>query len=113
MLWWYFRGTADELIEQANKAYEGRSYETAEKFYADFVGRFTSDDRLSFAKVRRALAQLRRVAETNTDPKEALKVPKSSSLQLQKSQVFNPNEEISRILLTIAEKYNAKAMQKK
>jgi hypothetical protein len=42
LLWWFFRGTADDLIEQANKAYEGQSYETAEKFYSDFIGRFTS-----------------------------------------------------------------------
>lgn len=110
LLWWYFRGTADELIEAANKSYEGRSYETAEKFYADFAERFTSDDRVSYAKVRRALSQLRRVAETNNDPTEALK---SAKLVLppiaEEPGLQSERGDLTGVLLTIAEKYNARA----
>jgi outer membrane protein assembly factor BamB len=110
LLWWYFRGTADELIEQANKSYEGRSYETAEKFYTDFVERFTADDRLSFAKVRKALSQLRRVAETNADPKEALKTAKLVLPAIaEEPGLQSERGDLTGVLLSIAEKYNSRA----
>lgn len=110
LLWWYFRGTADELIDQADKAYAGRSYETSEKFYTDFVERFTTDDRLSYAKVRRALSQLRRVAETNTDPKEALKTAKIVLPPIaEEPGLQSERGDLTGVLLSIAEKYNAKA----
>lgn len=110
LLWWYFRGTADELIDQADKAYAGRSYETSEKFYTDFVERFTADDRLSYAKVRRALSQLRRVAETNNDPKEALKTAKLVLPPIaEEPGLQSERGDLTGVLLSIAEKYNSKA----
>jgi outer membrane protein assembly factor BamB len=109
LLWWFFRGTADDLIEQANKAYEGQSYETAEKFYSDFIGRFTTDERLSFAKVRRALAELRKAAQAN-DPKEALKTAKVVLPPIaEEPGLQSERGDLTGVLLTIAEKYNSKA----
>ena len=110
LLWWYFRGTADELIEKANTQYASRSYETAEKLYADFAERFTNDDRVSYAKVRRALSQLRRAAETSTDPNEALKTAKLVLPPIaEEPGIPSERGDLTGVLLTIAEKYNAKA----
>lgn len=109
LLWWFFRGTADDLIEQANKAYEGQSYETAEKVYTDFIGRFTTDERLSFAKVRRALAELRKAAQAN-DPKEALKTAKTVLPPIaEEPGLQSERGDLTGVLLTIAEKYNSRA----
>lgn len=110
LLWWYFRGTADELWEKANSSYESRSYETAEKFFGDFVERFTSDDRLSTAKVRRALSQLRRAAENSTDPNEGLKAAKLVLPPIaEEPGIPSERGDLTGVLLTIAEKFNGKA----
>ncbi len=114
LLWWFFRGTADELIQKADQAYEGRSYETADKLYSDFVERFTTDDRLSYAKVRRSLAQLRKVAETVADPNQALKTAQEVLPPIaEEPGIQSERGDLTGVLLTIAEKYNAKADSEK
>ena len=110
LLWWYFRGTADETIKRADEAYEGRSYETADKIYGEFVNRFTSDDRLSYAKVRQALSKLRRVAETVNDPDQALKVAQEVLPPItEEPGLQSERSDLTGVLLTIAEKYNKRA----
>lgn len=69
---YFWRGSAEDRLKLADEAYEQRSYETAAVMYQDFTSDFPSNEKASYAKVRSALAAVRKTAEGAPDPKLGL-----------------------------------------
>jgi outer membrane protein assembly factor BamB len=106
----FWRGSASDMLKRANDAYESRSYETAAAIYKDFTTSFKSDAGLSFAKVRQALALIRKDAENASDPNVGLK----TALEVLpgivgESALSNEQSDLTGILVGLATKFNDRA----
>ncbi len=73
LVYFFWRGNADERLQRADGAYEQRSYETASAMYREFAEVFPANEKASYAKVRAGLAAIRLDAEGAPDPKMGLK----------------------------------------
>ena len=73
LVYYFMRGSAEENIARADSAYETRSYETAAEMYSEFANSFPTHEKASYAKVRNALALLRKDVENAPDPSIGLK----------------------------------------
>jgi outer membrane protein assembly factor BamB len=69
---YFWRGNADDRLKRADDAYEQRSYETASVMYGDFARDFPGNEKSSYARVRTALANIRKDAEGAPDPQLGL-----------------------------------------
>lgn len=107
------RGDADDRLAAADGAYEQRSYETAASLYSEFTKNFTTHEKLSYARVRVALATLRNDAEGVPDPVVGLEtalnllppIASEAGLSTQKS-------DLTGALIGLAEKFNDRADSK-
>ncbi|MFO1066708.1 MAG: PQQ-binding-like beta-propeller repeat protein [Pirellulales bacterium] len=110
LLYYFTRTSAEEKLEAATAAYEARSYEVAATAYQEFVTQHGSHEKASFAKVRAALAALRRDVETASDPNIGLK----TATEILPSIASEPGltterSDLASVLVLLAEKFTQRA----
>ena len=108
--WYFIRGSAKDVLQKADAAYEQQSYESAAETYKKFVSSFSSDPKVSYAKVRAALAQVRNDTDKAPDPNIALQ----SALTLLppiagESALSSEQGDLTGVLLNLAGKFNERA----
>ncbi|MCA9132078.1 MAG: PQQ-binding-like beta-propeller repeat protein [Planctomycetales bacterium] len=106
----FWRGNADERLGRADDAYEQRSYETAATMYQEFTEIFPANDQASYAKVRAALAAIRKDVEGVPDPKLGLdtaleQLPPIAS----ESALAEQQSDLAGALIALASKFNDRA----
>ncbi len=106
----FWRGNAEEKLKRADDAYEQRSYETAATMYKEFAEVFPANAKASYAKVRSALAAIRKDAEGAPDPKLGL----ATALTVLPSVVGEPGlvdqqSDLAGALIALAGKFNERA----
>lgn len=110
LLYHFIRGDAETLLKRADDAYEARGYENAANFYKDFVSRFPSHEKSSFAKVRNSLAQIRRDVEGAADPTIGLNTALSMLPAIENEPAMSGEQnDVTGILLSMATKFNERA----
>ncbi len=111
---YFLRGSAEERIERADSAYEQRSYETAATMYKEFAEVFPTHEKTSYAKVRQALALLRKDSEGAPDPKLGLE----TALQVlppvaSEAGLTDQQSDLAGALVALAQKFNERADARK
>lgn len=110
LIFWFIRGNASENLERANTAYEQRSYETASKIYKEFAQNFGSDPKASFAKVRSALATLRKDTEGAADPNVGLQTALAVLPPISGESALSAEQgDLVDVLVILAGKFNERA----
>lgn len=69
----FLKGDAKKVLANADETYKQRSYEKAAELYTTFTKNFSTDENVSFAKVRQVLALIRKDVELASDPTIGLK----------------------------------------
>ena len=72
LIWSMNRESGDEILAQADQNYRQGSYAQAIHQYEYFLGKFSQHARVSYARVQRGTAQLRRAVESGGDGSAAL-----------------------------------------
>ncbi len=112
--WYFIRGSAQDVLKKADEAYEQQSYETAAENYKKFVSTFSSDPKVSFAKVRAAIAQIRNETDKAPDPKIALQTASSLLPPIAGESALSAEQgDLTGVLLTLAGKFNNRADSEK
>jgi len=113
----YFRrGSADKRIENADSLYEKRSYETAATSYKEFSADFPTHAKASYARVRRALALLRKDAEQAPDPTIGLKTALDvlpPIIGASEPGFADQQSDLAGALVALAQKFNARGDERK
>ncbi len=106
---WFMRGSADDAFTSAETAYKSQDYERASKNFADFASNFSSDPRVSDAKVFSALSKVRQDSEKVADPTVALKsCQEILPTIVNESALSQLRGDVTDVLLRIAEKFVVK-----
>ncbi len=110
LTWSFWRGNAKDTLLNADEAYKQRNYEKAAEIYTTFTKNFSGDENISFAKVRQALALIRKDVELASDPSVGLK----TISQLLPSIASEPSlsgeqGDLYGVLLSLAGKFNDRA----
>ncbi len=108
----FWVGNAEDLLKRANEAYQAKNYDPAIDFYTSFTNNFTSDQNLPFAKVRLALARVRKEIDQASDPNIALKLAKELLPKVvsdNKEAIAREQSDLATVLLNLAGKFNARA----
>ncbi|MEZ6137311.1 MAG: PQQ-binding-like beta-propeller repeat protein [Pirellulaceae bacterium] len=71
---YFLRGSAEDWLARADTDYEKRSYESAANAYREFPEKFPTHEKVSYTKIRNALARLRDESEGAPDPVKGLEV---------------------------------------
>lgn len=107
---WLMRGSAEDAMKKADSFYDTRDYAEAIKHYGRFVEKFSSDEKVSFAKVRVGLSRIRNESEKVADPLRALATEKEVLPELEKEKALSSERsDLAGAMLTIAEKFASKA----
>ncbi|MEM8733657.1 MAG: PQQ-binding-like beta-propeller repeat protein, partial [Planctomycetota bacterium] len=110
LVYYFARGSADDALERAEKAYESRSYETAAAMYEEFSNSWPTHDKSSFARVRSALAKLRKDAEGAPDPKIGLQTATEVLPGITDEDALNEERgDLAGALISLASKFNDRA----
>ncbi|GIW97226.1 MAG: serine/threonine protein kinase [Pirellulaceae bacterium] len=110
LVFYFWRGNADEHLKRADEMYESRSYETAATLYEDFTEKWPTHEKASYAKVRAVLASLRDATELAPDPLIGLE----RVMELVPGLVGEPGlpeqqSDLAGVLINLAEKFNQRA----
>jgi outer membrane protein assembly factor BamB len=107
---YFSRGSADTALENAEKAYEQRSYETAASMYSEFANNFPTHEQASFGRVRSALASLRKDIEGAPDPTIGLRTAIEVLPTITEEEALNQERnDLAGALVTLATKFNDRA----
>lgn len=110
LVYYFWRGNAEERLKRADDAYEQRSYETAANMYREFADVFPANDKASYAKVRAALAALRKDSEGAPDPQVGLRTALDVLPRVADEPALNDlRGEVAGALIALASKFNARA----
>ena len=110
LLDWFLRGSAEERLALADGAYEQRSYETATAQYEDFSNDFPTSDKASYARVRAALAKIRKDVESARDPQIGLDTALAVLPGIaQESGLAEQRSDLAGALVSLAESFNDRA----
>lgn len=107
---WMWKGNADDRLKRADESYEQRSYETAANMYKEFTVSFPAHAKASYAKVRAALAALRKDSEGAPDPNIGL----TTALQVLppvagEAAMAEQQSDLAGALIALAGKFNERA----
>jgi outer membrane protein assembly factor BamB len=103
---WLLRGSADEAIKRADTAYQQRSYETAATMYGNFAQTWPTHTMASYAKVRQALASLRKDVEGTPNPVVALRTAEAVLPALATEPKLNEQQsDLAGVMVSLAEKF--------
>jgi len=106
----FWRGNADDRLKRADEAYEQRSYETASVMYGDFARDFAGNEKSSYARVRAALARIRKDAEGAPDPQLGLETALSVLPAVAgEAGMKDQQSDLAGALITLAGKFNQRA----
>lgn len=114
LVWSLTRQTGDEALRQANEDYRNGSYTQAIDKYNQYLKKFRNHSGVSLAKVNRGLAQLRQVTPRGTrEWSGALEVAQEVLPEIAREgeEFRTARDEVSAILLTIAQGLAAQARQ--
>ncbi len=107
---WFLKGTATEALEMAKASYEGRDYPTAIRRYEQFIESFPTHDRVSFSRLRIAIAKIRQATENSGDAFEGTKVSKAIlPTLLDESQLSEVRGDLAGALINIGDRLVRKA----
>lgn len=107
---YFLRGSAEERIERADAAYEQRSYEDAATLYKEFAEAFPTNEKASYAKVRSALASLRKDAEGAPDPTFGLETAQAVLPPIaEEAGLTEQQSDLAGALVALAQKFNERA----
>ncbi len=110
----FMRGNADDWLQRADSNYEKRSYETAAGVYEEFPENFPTHEKVSYAKVRRALSLLRKEVEGAPDPANGLKVALEVLPPIaEESSMAEQQSDLAGALVSLAQKFNDRADSRK
>lgn len=99
VLWWVLsRESGDKVIGMANEDYAGGLYAQAINKYDQFLNRFPNHDKVSFAKVRKGLAQMRQSNGTGNWPR-ALQTAEEVLPAMRQENAFKEGRDELRTLL--------------
>ncbi|MEX2174778.1 MAG: PQQ-binding-like beta-propeller repeat protein [Pirellulaceae bacterium] len=106
------RGTAAEVLAQADEEYKSGSYTSAIAGYERFLKSYASDPNVSIARVRRGMAQLRQVTDDGKNPRQGLQTALTVLPQIETEEKFSEARlELSSILPDIADGFATQASQ--
>lgn len=110
LVYYFWRGNAEDRLQRADDAYEQRSYETASNMYQEFAKSFPANEKASYAKVRAALAALRKDSEGAPDPTIGL----ATALEVLppiagESGLTDQQSDLAGALIALAGKFNDRA----
>ncbi len=107
---YFVRGSAEDRLNQANEAYEQRSYETAASMYQEFAETWPTNENASFARVRSALATIRKDAEGAPDPNLGLKTAlETLPTVADEPGLTDQRADLAGVLISLASKFNERA----
>lgn len=103
---WLLKGSAEDAIRLANERYEQRSYEDAANMYRDFARNWPTNEKASFAKIRSALASLRRDVETGSNPVMALRTAEEVLPPITGESALSEQQgDLTGVLISLADKF--------
>lgn len=82
------RGTAAQLLADAEEAYRGGAYPQAIALYERFLQRYPRNPQAALARVRRGMAAIRQVAEDGQNPRLALQTARQVLPQIEQEPTF-------------------------
>jgi len=110
LTWHFWRGNAKDTLLNADEAYKQRNYEKAAEIYTTFTKNFSGDENLSFAKVRQALALIRKDVELASDPNIGLKTISQLLPSIASEPALSGEQgDLYGVLLSLAGKFNERA----
>ena len=110
LTWHFWRGNAKDTLLNADEAYKQRNYEKAAEIYTTFTKNFGSDENVSFAKVRQALALIRKDVEMASDPNIGLKTASQLLPTIASEPALSGEQgDLYGVLLSLAGKFNERA----
>ncbi|QDV27358.1 outer membrane protein assembly factor BamB family protein [Aureliella helgolandensis] len=106
----FWRGNAEKNLQRADDAYEQRSYDQAAKMYQEFADVFTTNENVSYARVRAALAAVRKDAEGAPDPVIGLTTAQAVLPQVANEPAMRDQQsDLAGSLVGLATKFNERA----
>jgi outer membrane protein assembly factor BamB len=106
----FLRGDAKDMLANADETYKQRSYEKAAELYASFTKNFSTDENISFAKVRQVLALVRKDVELASDPNIGLKTVSQLLPTIASEPALSAEQgDLYGALLSLAGKFNDRA----
>ena len=110
LMYYFFRGNAEQLLADANDAYKPNNYEVALKKYESFVSKFSTHEDASMARVRVGMCKIRKDIESLPNPIEALKTAETVLPTLVKEPgLASERGDVAGALVGLAQKFNARA----
>lgn len=110
LVWHFFRGNAKETLLNADEAYKQRNYEKAAEIYTTFTKNFSTDENVSFAKVRQVFALIRKDVEMASDPNIGLKTMSELLPSIASEPALSGEQaDLYGAMLSLAGKYNERA----
>ncbi len=106
----FLRGDAKDMLANADETYKQRNYEKAAEIYTTFTKNFSSDENVSFAKVRQVLALIRKDVELASDPNIGLKTISQLLPSIASEPALSGEQgDLYGALLSLAGKFNDRA----
>jgi outer membrane protein assembly factor BamB len=103
---WLLKGSAEDAIRVANERYEQRSYEDAANMYRDFARNWPTNDKASYAKVRSALASLRKDVESGGNPVMGLRTAEQVLPSIVGETALSEQQgDLTGVLIALADKF--------
>lgn len=97
------RGSAAELLAEAEEAYRSGAYPQAMALYDRFLQRYPRNPQASLARVRRGMAAIRQVADAGQNPRLALQTARQVLPQIEQEPPFaDVRPELAMILPELA-----------
>ena len=110
LVWSALRGDAKATLLNADEAYKQRNYEKAAEIYTNFAKNFSTDENVSFAKVRQVLALIRKDVELASDPSIGLKTITQLLPTIASEPALSAEQgDLYGALLSLAGKFNDRA----
>ena len=110
LMYYFFRGNAEQLLADANDAYKPNNYEVALKKYESFVSKFSTHEDASLARVRVGMCKIRKDIESLPNPIEALKTAETVLPTLVKEPgLASERGDVAGALVGLAQKFNSRA----
>ena len=107
---YFFKGDAKKVLANADDNYKQRSYEKAAELYKTFSKNFSTDESVSFAKVRHVLSLIRKDVELASDPVIGLKsISELLPTIASEPALANEQGDLYGAMLSLAGKFNDRA----
>ncbi len=102
------RRAAETLLETAESAYRDQLYSEAMPLYDEFIDSYPHHERISLARVRRAMAYL---LQSSKDPEQGMSVAREILPQIEEEESFpEAHEELANVLPQIAAGFVSQAL---